>query len=569
MPNDDALLERSACPMRALRLTEDADLFWFRDDLHQPLPISPMGLTTIQKHHSWGFHWASDACSFPASRGAHVKASHGRIYLGFQGIQDLDVRAARGTAFEKFLEERRADWADFYDRNILEVTTGLAALQAARTDARGAADMLRLARLAERTNRRNWEIHFFLMYPATTLLFEFEERYGTLLSEHEQLALLTGTNSIPIQTERSLWELAARATRNGLGPLLDGPLDSVADSEEGRRWQSAFRAFLDRFGYRLNAGHLDVTSRTWIEDPSAPLALVRSYARMLADGQQTLPGAEAVADRARSVRAEALERMAPDRRHSFLRDLELARSVYCFQEDHGFYIDMGSTAHLRLCLLDAGRLLCRKGLLATPEDVMLLAFHELCEVLDGIARHEHVAKYHYGRLLPGLIGERRAIIDDESAQVPPLCVGTIPDDIQDPVAIKIFGLRNDVIRAALDGAQENSSVLRGMPASAGTFEGEATVVSGQENFALVEPGSLVVCEATSTTWTPLFPKIRGIVTETGGMLAHAAIAAREYGIPAVVGVWNATAHIDTGDIVRIDGEQGTVELVRRAADKTP
>ncbi|MDP7601460.1 MAG: PEP-utilizing enzyme, partial [Rhodospirillales bacterium] len=74
---------------------------------------------------------------------------------------------------------------------------------------------------------------------------------------------------------------------------------------------------------------------------------------------------------------------------------------------------------------------------------------------------------------------------------------------------------------------------------------------------------ILVCPYTGTAWTPLFLKIGGVVTDTGGMLTHAAIAAREYGIPAVVGTWTATNSIRNGDIIRLDGDNGVVEIIKR------
>jgi pyruvate,water dikinase len=92
------------------------------------------------------------------------------------------------------------------------------------------------------------------------------------------------------------------------------------------------------------------------------------------------------------------------------------------------------------------------------------------------------------------------------------------------------------------------------------------VVLSFEEFPMLQSGEILVCPATSTAWTPLFLKIAGVVTDTGGMLTHAAIAAREYGIPAVVGTWNATNSIRNGDMIRVDGSAGVVQVLARAAD---
>ena len=83
-------IDRSISALRTLRPDRDASIFWFRDDLHQPYPISPMGMTTIQKHHAWGYHVASEQTQLPPSKGAHVKLYKGRVYLGFALIDDPD-----------------------------------------------------------------------------------------------------------------------------------------------------------------------------------------------------------------------------------------------------------------------------------------------------------------------------------------------------------------------------------------------------------------------------------------------------------------------------------------------
>ena len=142
-------------------------------------------------------------------------------------------------------------------------------------------------------------------------------------------------------------------------------------------------------------------------------------------------------------------------------------------------------------------------------------------------------------------------------------VGNVPEKMTDPIAIKVFGIVDDVLHPK--GEKEIKMHLEGFAASRGVAEGPARVVLRFEEFSKVKSGEILVCPYTGTAWTPLFVKIAGVVTDTGGMLTHAAIAAREYGIPAVVGTWNATSSIRDGDIVRIDGGAGVVDILKRAA----
>ncbi|HEX7157250.1 MAG TPA: PEP-utilizing enzyme, partial [Burkholderiaceae bacterium] len=248
---------------------------------------------------------------------------------------------------------------------------------------------------------------------------------------------------------------------------------------------------------------------------------------------------------------------------AFERQLAVAQKVYAYQEDHGFYIDQGSTAALHAALMACGRRLVKLGLAKEPEDVFFLNFAELTEVLDDVARNEPVGVYHHIALVPPLIVERRRQWAGVADLQAPLTLGKVPEKMTDPIAIKVFGIIDDVLHPK--GEKVVAARLEGFAASRGVVEGPARVVMHFEEFAKVKSGEILVCPYTGTAWTPLFLKIGGVVTDTGGMLTHAAIAAREYGIPAVVGTWNATASIRDGDQLRVDGTAGVVEVLRRAA----
>ncbi|MCP2048788.1 UNVERIFIED_ORG: pyruvate,water dikinase [Paenarthrobacter nicotinovorans] len=103
-------------------------------------------------------------------------------------------------------------------------------------------------------------------------------------------------------------------------------------------------------------------------------------------------------------------------------------------------------------------------------------------------------------------------------------------------------------------------VLAGTAASAGSYSGVARLVAGPDEFRLFHSGDVLVCRTTDPAWTPLFGMASAVVTETGGMLSHAAIVAREYGIPAVLGVHDALELVPDGGIVTVDGSAGTVTL---------
>lgn len=563
MPTD-----RSISSLRTLRPDRDADIFWFRDDLHQPYPISPMGMTTIQKHHAWGYHVASEQTQLPPSKGAHVKLYRGRVYLGFALIDDPEEVGRRAKAFGQLVEHCTDHWAEFYGGYISEVTANLASLAAVDGDGLTTPLLLNYLNKSEEINRRHWEIHFILMYPADTIYLEFEAFCRTHgVEETAFVNMLKGFNSMSTQTDEGLWSLAQMADQAGLRDrLLKTPATSLRETLEseanGRAWLQRYDEWLQRFGNRISAAHLDVMFPTWKEDPTPVLETINSYFARMDAGWHLLQAREEVMKQRDEEIAAVEQRLSAEDLATFRRFLPAAQQVYAFQEDHGFYIDAGSTAALHNSLMACGRRLHHFGLLERAEDVFFLTFSELVEILGDLARDEKIGTYHHRALVPSLVAERKENWEAATDLDAPLTVGNVPSTMSDPIALKVFGIVDEVLHPK--GEKQVVERLEGFAGAAGVVEGPARVILSFEEFPTLQSGEILVCPATSTAWTPLFLKIAGVVTDTGGMLTHAAIAAREYGIPAVVGTWNATNSIRDGDIIRVDGSAGVVQVLVRA-----
>jgi pyruvate,water dikinase len=562
-------IDRSISALRTLRLERDAHIFWFRDDLHQPYPISPMGMTTIQKHHAWGYHVASAQTQLPPSKGAHVKLYQGRVYLGFALIDDPEEVGRRAEAFGRLVEYCKEHWEEYYGGYITEVKANLASLAAVNADRLTTAHLLDYVKKSEEINRRHWEIHFILMYPADTIYLEFEAfclSHG--VEEKDFVNLLKGFNSMSTQTDESLWRLAQEADKAGLRePLLNatpatlrGELESLPG---GGEWLQQFDEWLQTYGNRISAGHLDVIFPTWHEDPTPVLETIASYFARMDAGWDLVAARDAIMRERDELIASVEKGLSAADAATFRQLLPVANQVYEFQEDHGFYIDAGSTAALHKSILAGGRRLQRVGLLEQAADVFFLTFEELVEVLGDLARDETIGTYHHQALVPSLIAERKEQREEATKADAPLTVGNVPATMGDPIALKVFGIVDEVLHPK--GEKQAVDRLVGFPGAAGVVEGPARLVLSFEEFPSLQTGEILVCPSTSTAWTPLFLKIAGVVTDTGGMLTHAAIAAREYGIPAVVGTWNATNSIRDGDIIRVDGNVGVVEVLERAA----
>ena len=133
----------------------------------------------------------------------------------------------------------------------------------------------------------------------------------------------------------------------------------------------------------------------------------------------------------------------------------------------------------------------------------------------------------------------------------------------------LWGITTDKVQEWLKGVDATAgadvSEIKGFASSAGTAEGPARVLKMLKDIVDLQPGEILVCPSTNPSWAPVFTNIKGAVTDIGGLTSHAAIVCREYGVPSVTGCGIATAAIKTGDIVKVDGDTGTVTIVEKAS----
>jgi pyruvate,water dikinase len=290
-------------------------------------------------------------------------------------------------------------------------------------------------------------------------------------------------------------------------------------------------------------GHLgqtfdDLALPSWAAEPAV---LVAELAKRVAEPpeRQALRRARLRQEAARLL-AAVRERLAdrPDDLDELERRFELARDVGPLTEVHNYWIDRMSQDRLRSLALRVGRRLVHGGSISDPSDVLYLHRDEITELIRTPADRTTT------------IAERRAEHARQRTLNPPSKLGRAEPD---------FGLtsRFDVPREEAGDARE----LKGTGASAGVVRGPARIALGPEDFERIHRGDIIVCPSSNPSWVPVFAIAGGLVTNTGGVLAHAAVVAREFGLPAVVGVAGATHRIADGQMVEIDGTAGTVRLL--------
>jgi pyruvate,water dikinase len=213
---------------------------------------------------------------------------------------------------------------------------------------------------------------------------------------------------------------------------------------------------------------------------------------------------------------------------------------------------------------ELGQVLAGAGFWADADDLFYLRRDEVPQAIfdygNGWAVGVEPAGPDYW---PAVVERRRRIVDALSAQPPRPAMNEPPEVVTEPFTIMLYGITSESVSRWLHGG-ESSEALSGMAASSGQAEGRARVVLDAADLGHVQAGEILVSRITAPSWEPVFARIGAVVTDIGGMMSHAAIVCREYGLPAVTGTGSATTTIATGQRVRVDGDTGTVTVLDTA-----
>ena len=314
----------------------------------------------------------------------------------------------------------------------------------------------------------------------------------------------------------------------------DGLLDELPKLAGGREARDAIRAWLDKYGMR-GVGEIDITRPRWSERPTMLVPILLGHIQNFgpgAAGQRFEQGLQ----EARKKEEEILTRLRalPDgeaKAEATKRMIDRVRTFAGYREFPKYGMVSRYFVYKQALMEEADRLV-QAGVLREREDIFYLRFQELQDVV-----RTNEVDYQ-------LIGERKDAFRSYRALTPPRVLTSDGEGISGSYR------RNDLPNGA----------LVGLPVSAGTIEGRARVILDIAE-ADLEPGDILVTAFTDPSWTPLFVAIKGLVTEVGGLMTHGAVIAREYGLPAVVGVEHATRLIRDGQRIRVHGTDGYVEIL--------
>ena len=311
-------------------------------------------------------------------------------------------------------------------------------------------------------------------------------------------------------------------------------LDQLEQVHGGQAARSAIDAFLEKYGMRC-AGEIDITKPRWNEQPQSLIPTIlrnvnyfdqhASKHKFEQGLQEALTKENDILDRLKQLpdgeqKAQATKRM-----------IDLMRNVIGYREYPKYAIVQRYFVY-KQALLKAAEQLVQAHVLRAKEDIYYLSFEELREVV-----HTQTLDYQ-------IINNRKAEYTFYEKLTPP----------------RVITADGESITGAYKREHLPVDALPGLPVSAGVIEGRAHVILKMED-ADPEADAILVTAFTDPSWTPLFVSIKGLVTEVGGLMTHGAVIAREYGLPAVVGVENATRLIQDGQYIRVHGTEGYIEIL--------
>jgi pyruvate,water dikinase len=525
---------------------------WELDPVHYPRPASRFTAACFEPPFHRGFEETLKRY------GVLLRYPEYRFVNGFayrcmrpapeEEIPERFANAARVFEQKLWREDMRR-WEEEVKPEAIRGHLELQSVEPAELDRESLIDHLAACRANfERGLENHHRFNAATMLPTGDFLVRGSELAG--VSPAELLVLLGGTAPVSGAAADGLDRLAdAIRADDGARSALESDDDPAEILDALRRSDgevgAAARDYLEKVSWRPLDG-FEVCDPCAIEKPEVLVRTLRWAVDGRAEGVDTAAASKRIRD------------AVPDsERESFDELLAEARHTYRLRDERGVYNDGWATGLTRRAILAAGERLAAEGRIEEPAHLTEAEFEEIVSLLrdgDGPAAEELAARASYRSRYTA--ADAPPLLGDEPQPPPPL------DGLPEPVA-RVMQAIGAAIGMIFEGseAEHEEALVRGLPASPGTFEGTARVLVGPHELDRLREGDVLVTGSTSEAFNIALPLLGAIVTDSGGLLSHAAIVAREFGIPGVVGSREATRLIADGARVRVDGSAGEVSLI--------
>ena len=568
------------------RREQEENRFWFYNGMHFPEPMPAFDMITAESCYLSIGLYQGRVFSIPTVLGIEHRVVNGYVYITSNEVSDpaeieqrLQTFLPRIGFYYENWDTLVARWQAEVDRRIEE----LDALEVPRlpeledeqelihdhrlgSNYRLMAAYDRALQLYNELNQLHFEL-LLLAYGAYLTFFQFCQGAFPDMGTQTMTQMIAGYDTTMNRPDDELKALARLAIEQGVdaafaqGRPPEEILAELEGSEAGRAWIGELESRKQPWFWMSTGDGFYHHHRAWADDLRLPFTAISGYVAQLTAGQSLdRPTEQLLAERDRIANEYSALLPSDEERAQFEQMLGLCRHVFPHAEGHKFFIEHWGTSLFFNKIREVGAVLAEQGFFAEADDLFYLNIHEVHEALSDAGLAWAGGAPARGTVYwPPKVARRKQILARLAQWTPPPALGTVPDVINDPTVQLLWGVTADRLRSwAAGGGDEGVS---GYAASPGVVEGVARVVRDVNEIGTVQQGEVLVCPVTAPSWGPVFPKIAAAVSDIGGMMSHAAIVAREYGLPAVVGTGNATAMIKTGDRVRVDGDTGRVTIL--------
>ena len=565
---------------------DDDKRFWFYNSMHFPEPVPAFDSVTSEiPYQAIGANTAR-LFVFPTTLGIEHRIVNGRVYITANPVLDPAEIGRRAEVFGPRAGYYFENWDSLYEgwkERVRGLIAEIEAITVPELPEWEADDAVFSARgvsqnhyLCENFARclalysKMWHHHtemLMLGYGAYVVFFQFCMQAFPEISDQTVARMVAGIDVIMYRPDDELRALARLAVDLGVDDLFTegcagaDVIQALEDrGEAGAQWLAAFDKARDPWFHVSTGDGFYHHHLSWNDDLTVPFTALPGYvAAVRAGTMHVRPTAQLVEERERIANGYRDLLGSDDEKAAFDQMLGLCRLVFPFVEDHKFYCEHWFTTRFFQKVKAFGALLARFGVIAEADDVFHLHHGEVDQALADVSLAWAAGTPPLGGAhFPPIIAERKRMLKVLRDWSPPPALGPVPEALNDPAVRMLWGVTQERIESWL---HPDTEEMHGVAASSGVVEGVARVLQDVNEIGEIREGEILVCPVTAPSWAPVFGKIKAAVSDIGGAMSHAAIVAREYGMPAVVGTGDATKRIRTGDRIRVDGDRGTVRVL--------
>ena len=562
-------------------------MFWFQDGVHWPQVLTPWDATFFEFAITSLSQYNTRHLLVPPANGIDYRILNGYAYLTPVPAPEAEI----GARVEQFMQRAGhyfMNWNDLYDKWMVKIRDLVAEMEALHIEplpevedfeavvasGKGSGSGYALIDAYYRllsSALKLWQFHFEFLnlgYAAYLDFFGFCKQVFPSISDLAIAKMVAGVDVDLFRPDDELKRLARMARDTGISDAfvagnVEATSENLKATDAGRAWIASFQESAEPWFNFSNGSGFYHTDKIWIENVEIPFDFIGNYINLLNEGGDLArPVAAIHAERDRIVNEYTELLNSDEDREAFAGKLGLARVVFPYVENHNFYVEHWSHSVLWRKMRGLGQIFADAGFIAEANDIFYMQRHEVPDALfDLYASWATPAPARGPKYWPAKIADRKRIVSALKAAKPTPALGVPPEVVTEPFTVMLWGITSDSVAAWLGGGASGEGGIKGFAASPGVAEGPARVIFSADQINEIQQGEILVAPLTAPSWAPIFGKIGATVTDTGGMMSHAAIVCREYGLPAVTGTGFATSNIKTGQRIRVDGSNGTVTIL--------